>query len=90
MGAKHTATPWSVAGTNSEGWLRISQQEDLPVAHVRSSIDAEFIIRACNAHDDLVKSMTELKEAIEFTPLGVRALYALEKARVALDKAKGQ
>jgi hypothetical protein len=73
MEAKHTATPWYVEKQtykSSSFYIRGSDENGNQlawakgaVAHIpRSTVmpskaNAEFIVRACNAHDDLVKAI---------------------------------
>lgn len=59
--------------------------------------DAAFIIRACNAHDELVETLRHVLERLEIHQDnaycqvgGRRDGDAIEKARAAIAKAEGQ
>lgn len=72
MNNKHTDTPWHV---NDDGdVMAIHKGETTCVAttfthqsigRMNSEQDASFIVRACNAHDDLVGSATTFSEIME-------------------------
>jgi len=47
-----------------------------------------FIVKACNAHDDLVKSLTFLSEAVRTEPCMEIYRAHIEQARDILDKVK--
>lgn len=62
MSAQHTPTPWSV-----DRGLVIRDAEGKWVANVDGGNDAvsktraAFIVRACNAHDDLVEALCVIR-----------------------------
>lgn len=67
MEAKHTATPWKLEYIGKT--VRVVTDEpgadygdDVAVLPNTEQcvVDAEFIVRACNAHDDLVKALKSL------------------------------
>lgn len=55
---------------------------------LRKEADCNFIVRACNAHDDLVKAL----EALYLLAKGEwpRDLHCMKSARKALAKARGE
>lgn len=59
----HTATPWTVQRIDADdsGWTacEIVSGERFVATHVCNKDDAEFIVRACNAHEELQR-MAEL------------------------------
>lgn len=65
--SKHTLTPWHVSKTYPEGQFRITSSiervgdtaQAKSVATFYSAEDADFAVRACNAHDDLVAAVDE-------------------------------
>jgi hypothetical protein len=72
----HTPTPWEVCTSNSH--TRITEKYGVDGGVVSATIasdrmailrikqeDAEFIVRACNAHDELVAALRGLKNVIE-------------------------
>lgn len=71
MEAKHTATPWKIAGASgtavygATGNMVAAIYGDDPQcrADERMIANAAFIVRACNAHDDLVKALQGLIRA---------------------------
>lgn len=58
MDAKHTPTPW----TFSAGYIRNADTRIVVCRSVfndgQALADIDFIVRACNAHDDLVATLT--------------------------------
>lgn len=62
MGTKHTPTPWGlsihehtggIARGHKSAWVRG------PAGHIEVSVeDGEFIVHACNSHDQLVSALT--------------------------------
>lgn len=106
MEAKHTATPWMVDATTETVEIRQAEPTldgifqvypiiaripttfDRPIEQAKQ--DAEFIVRACNVHDDLVSTLKIIKSMVdsdrgvdghdlEVISLNIRA--ALAKAR---------
>ena len=89
---EHTATPWKYdedsrwpnylmghEANPSNGWIsRVARIEYL------SKVDAEFIVRACNTHDELVEVLKGARLAITDPNLGPSrngpALYIIEQA----------
>lgn len=99
MSSLHTATPWKTSGSgtsvyNNQGALLAAVYGDDPQCRAddRMHANAEFIVRACNAHEDLV---TELMSALcfvedaegsnDFKPGAVTA--RIKSIRAALAKA---
>lgn len=61
MDTKHTATPWHKRETYSDAdGVFIENEHEVRVAIVLKPEDADRIVRACNAHDDLVKALRRL------------------------------
>lgn len=101
----HTPTPWrwwtsnsflrlssDVTGKDGDVLSAVTQGEDDPVLNI-SDADAEFIVRACNAHDELVTAADAMLAELLFRAEGYRSipLSAAGKAlRAALAKAKAQ
>lgn len=87
MTPEHTPTPWSVSGN------MIWDANNYHVASCNVNNDAAFIVRACNAHDELVAACEEAIKAIELRiSMQGAAGYlgnAYKKAKEALAKAKG-
>lgn len=76
MNNKHTATPWEILeDIDSTSIMKDGFFVALCAGYVHGQRDtdkanAAFIVRACNAHDDLVKSATTFNEIMEpFTSL---------------------
>ena len=104
MDAKHTATPWNyLRSSTSDRPIITAENEPLDIAalSVRDKgvqvayANAAFIVRACNAHDDLVSALSRAIEHAGFSisgPTDVRAVEHGEptwvcNARAALAKA---
>ena len=77
MTVSHTPTPWSIEVSSSEDELLVFSDEscvasvpiwhdedDVDTLHDQSYANAAFIVRACNAHRDLVASLTLALEAL--------------------------
>jgi len=70
--AKHTATPWKAWGLEVvSGVVQTEDEAPHPVAYCDRSwpheickANAAFIVRACNAHHDLVAALKEYREAL--------------------------
>lgn len=94
MEAKHTATPFKTTTYKPGNRVRIWDKDESHIADIHgetvqeAEATAAFIVRACNAHDDLVKAL-KLTAAIcagdNCTKSGL--IEALELARAALAKA---
>lgn len=68
---KHTPTPWNVEGRgNAKARCFIEAGEFRIVECVTRDHDANaaFIVRACNAHDDLVAALREAHSALNGAP----------------------
>jgi hypothetical protein len=70
MEAKHTPTPWF---SPAEGQVRSGEGDELiakccamEVGGYRACLEnAEFIVRACNSHEQLIKALRAAESAIE-------------------------
>lgn len=67
----HTATPWA----HRNGRIFAADRENLTIANVAraadgdySSANGEFIIKACNAHDELVKALQRAADLLARYP----------------------
>lgn len=79
MSAQHTATPqWEIDGKDGKAVLIVDANTD-PDAMEQNGIRvygpdrekiAADVIRACNAHDDLVKALQEAKQHLEYIGYG--------------------
>jgi len=94
MSAAHTATPWSYARIDEESaeWTacEIEGGGDFVSTMVCKEEDADFICRACNAHDDLMfiaRTIAKFdeKEGLSPTALG----YLIDRSLNAIAKARG-
>lgn len=95
--AEHTQTPWATNGNRVEnrdehgivndGW--IIGDCDGPDADA----NAEFIVRACNAHADLVEALEMVRDADEDCKRdGLPTMPPMARAKIdaALSKARGE
>ena len=65
---KYTPLPWMRNGQTVQGWWRLDGSSERvglefmenPLAIVPNEEDADFIVRACNAHDDLLVALKRL------------------------------
>ena len=99
---EHTPTPWKVVHTSNPGLC--IKTEHLPGYFIvirpcsRHHIDhaeanAAFIVRACNAHEKLVKALSDLVEGIDGRErrTGIRQVGpAVAAARAALTDLEGK
>lgn len=99
MEAKHTATPWrkellgdgTVNVFGSDGYVCDMRSDD-----ERAHADADLIVRACNAHDDLVKALEDAQSELQGILLTCSkadeegaVTSAIKDIRAALAKATG-
>lgn len=100
---KHTPIPWHESNERNAGGqlidIVIRNKKRDPIALVSalgwdkktSRANAEFIVRACNAHDDLLDACREMVEQYGGMIDGIveePARIAVEKAKDAIAKAK--
>ena len=109
MESKHMQTPWETTNNmfgvgNMRVWGIIQKDKDIerPVANCGTDgkTDAEFIVTACNAHDDLVAALEATTAAAErFESLLItqwdmkptkELTAAIASGLTALAKAKGE
>lgn len=66
METKHTPTPWSTSGTKVvDGKIVVAQCKFAGVmSHMQAAHNAAFIVRACNAHEELVAALKEARATI--------------------------
>lgn len=99
--AKHTPTPWNTAGR----WAvqtRFGMHFDLYKSEYtieqldEVEANAAFIVRACNAHEELVKALERMEKnasalVLKFYPkTPVEDFNWIMQARSALRKARGE
>ncbi len=82
--SEHTATPWTCNACPSGIW-NLCADNDIAtdLGYVDTEADAEFIVRACNVHDELVDACVAALRALD--NYDAEAGYL----RTALLKAKG-
>jgi len=84
---KHTPGPWHVRGRLIEAPTKtvaaLSKVTDCDAFRAESQANAEFIVRACNAHDGLVQELRNCLEIIEKDGIFREAIC---RARAALAK----
>ena len=93
--AQHTPTPWDTNGFLSNDGIRIYHRQD-EVAHLSDigldqdvlEAHAAFIIRAVNAHDDLLAALKEARNFVLATPFA--APTQLARIDAAIAKAEGR
>lgn len=105
--AKHTPTPWRVRDNGKAYFFDIVSETDEEVVRqfeepcsgeggIPLRADAEFIVRACNCHDDLLAALRRqlanierwLDSGVVATPKESKSIYEQMKAAVA--KAEGR
>ena len=58
----HTPTPWTFIKSKTSGLMHVESsidavQSGVHISSVTNKENAEFIVTACNAHEDLVKAL---------------------------------
>ena len=89
----HTPTPWHIE-TKKIHFADIYSLSGVWVAHCESAVadsvkDAAFIVRACNAHDDLVEALEMLMQTCQEEGHLIR-LASYRQAESALKLARGE
>jgi hypothetical protein len=85
-----TPGPWRASDGRVASRISITSANGIPVAVVpfadpEGKANAEFIVRACNSHDDLIAAVAMVVRGFAYRPGGGPDWY--EAARVALAKA---
>lgn len=96
--SEHTPTPYDfipdLASGNTKIW---ADRECLGIIYQQGYADsstenAEFIVRACNSHDDLLAALKHCRDTINFTPpnhFTSRHKASVSRANKAIAKAEG-
>lgn len=107
MNTKHTPSPWKVCSTYAQaqkghGYIAAWSDQELPIATVKplhldpeeSRANMDFIVRACNRHDELVAALESCESILSAIECGQDKPMAtgqiLDVARAALAKARGE
>ena len=61
----HTPTPWEIAPSTSTDLTLICGAKNFRVAAAGHSENAVFIVKACNAYDDLVYALEESRDSVK-------------------------
>lgn len=84
--SKHTPLPWQADGEV----VYTTVGEDETVADCWEASDAEFIVRACNAHDDLLEACKAARSIIdEFHGGTIQGDIVLTRLNDAISHAEG-
>jgi hypothetical protein len=96
--SKHTPTPWFAYQSLSEntwtvqysgGWIaRVLDVEP----HRHGQANAEFIVRACNSHEDLLEALKLAHDHLAVTHIDIDGSKTKELLQIeaALDRAEGK
>lgn len=70
---KHTPTPWhinhdrneqpNIYGPTNDDWVAVCPHQCVQQLQVIANANAEFIVRACNAHDELLEALKSASAA---------------------------
>ena len=85
----HESKSWDVAANYPYGMTNIVQHDGkgwIEIGTAKTEVDAKLMAAA----PDLFEALNDLVLAIQFTPLGVLQLKAIEAARAAIAKATGE
>lgn len=100
MTTQHTPTPWVIESQARVSAHSIVDVDCIPIAEVRivgrseggrgTAADVEFIVRACNAHDELVAALAQIARLSAEGEVSANMQYALgDIARAALARVQG-
>lgn len=102
MDAKHTPTPWEISRSKYKGQehLGLRNVDSLTEAvwrvdsgaglnPARDEANAAFIVRAVNAHDELVEALSDIVHSVG-GDTGFARQQRMKKARAAIAKAEGK
>lgn len=84
----HTPTPWEVDPEN-ENSIQHALSKRLILHHV-GAFDAAFIVRAVNAHEELVEVLGDLLDAVKITGQAKNIPQYVIQAQKVLAKAEGK
>jgi len=94
---KHTPGPWNYssgmvwAGRGEEIAIARAARDDEATSPCERDANAKYIVRACNAHDDLMEALRDLLHQIGHAPeewfSDECEGFDCDKARAAIDKA---
>jgi hypothetical protein len=93
---KHTPLPWRFGDNVGKRptWEYVEGQDGQAICLIGQTSDGEanaaFIVRACNAHEDLVAALSELVELLEDNQPDWYLKKHFNHARAALAKAEGK
>lgn len=79
---EHTPTPWGAVKYES-GWALIGPTSDDKIARVEKTnghANAAFIVRAVNAHEELLAALRSLTKQIHLGKLNIRKDFSLINA----------
>lgn len=97
METKHTPTPWRTGGNFKSISVGLGDViTEITTVHGIQDIpgsrkaNAEFIVRACNLHDELVLALELILKSHDASCKGEECqLSGIDLGRIALNKAKG-
>lgn len=81
---QHTPTPWTVSLADGKAIGQTDSGDELVYANSRE--DAAFIVRAVNAHEELVAALRACEAYMSTAPIFDGYLKAVDAARAALAK----
>jgi hypothetical protein len=82
----HTPTPWRASSSDPKAIRRKTRF----IGATEREEDTAFIVRAVNAHDDLVAALKEARDALVRAPAIFMPSYTIGKIDTALAKAEGR
>lgn len=99
-GDAHTPTPWKKSWQN-DMWIMDSQGNSvLRMAHGKFAANRDFILRACNAHDEFIRLLNDAQKTIDvlaedsseagYAHRAENAAALSMEIRTALKKAEGR
>ena len=83
----HTPRPWTISERRSIGSEYVITAPGAIIGRICSEANARFVVRACNAHDELLDALKTLCAPTIVRPVGFGERY--ERAEAAIAKATG-
>lgn len=87
-GTIHGSDSFEICGINT----RMSSAKGMDFCYAEQAANAEFIVRACNSHDELVEALKDAISLLEdrFDGMGITQKEMFTDMKKAITKARGQ
>jgi hypothetical protein len=72
---RHTRTPWAAPASLSEWGPYVIERGSKLIASADEKANAEFIVKACNGHDELVAALKAFVDQLDHEETGEPGLF---------------